>query len=184
MFHILGPATGKLLSPSRVHVRGTARTSVSAERSWRRPDWAIGWRQQCAQSETNSHKQFLVLTDELCALWLSLCAFLHVFSLLRPVRSFSRFFVLTFSIFSRLLSYRAICCLESSFAIWPNRTINVHYIHSLTHSRLSCVCPLGLLIKEWRRKRSFDKLVLHEKCNWQLGAVRQSVGPLCFSAFC
>ena len=41
LFHILGPATGKLLSPRRVYVRGATKTSVSAERSWRRPELAM-----------------------------------------------------------------------------------------------------------------------------------------------
>jgi len=43
LFQILGPATEKLLSPSRVFVLGTVRTLAWAERSWGRPESAISW---------------------------------------------------------------------------------------------------------------------------------------------
>jgi len=43
LFQILGPATEKLLSPSRVFVLGTVRTLAWVERSWGRPESAINW---------------------------------------------------------------------------------------------------------------------------------------------
>ena len=43
LLHTFGPATEKLLSPSRVLVRGTVRALASAERRQRRPESAISW---------------------------------------------------------------------------------------------------------------------------------------------
>ena len=43
LYHTFGPATEKLLSPSRVLVRGTVRTLASAERRQRCPESAISW---------------------------------------------------------------------------------------------------------------------------------------------
>jgi len=43
LFQVLGLATKKLLSPSRMFVLGAVRTLVWAERSWGRPEFAISW---------------------------------------------------------------------------------------------------------------------------------------------
>jgi len=43
LFHTFGPATEKLLSPSRVLVRGTVRSLASAEQRQRCPESAISW---------------------------------------------------------------------------------------------------------------------------------------------
>jgi len=43
LFQILGLATEKLRSPSRVFVLGTVRTLAWVERSWGRPESAISW---------------------------------------------------------------------------------------------------------------------------------------------
>ena len=43
VFQNLGPATAKLLSPSRVFVRGMIHVSTSADRSRRRPELETSW---------------------------------------------------------------------------------------------------------------------------------------------
>ena len=64
LFQILGPATEKLLSPSRLFVLGTVMTLAWAERSWGRAESAISW-----QSSTMYTMEQLVDKSGLMVAW-------------------------------------------------------------------------------------------------------------------
>jgi len=59
LFQILGPATLKLLSLSRVLFLRTVRTLAWVQRSWGRPESAIRYRQRTGRHEERRYNKLL-----------------------------------------------------------------------------------------------------------------------------